>query len=479
MIVYVPNCYSDLFDDNCVAKRHVALTGRSSGKTEAFARKVYEHCDKYKESFIVVRDKTTYLKSTIWRTMKRVAKDMGIDGEYKFPESQPLRIINKRYGYTIDLYGIEDDTQKLKGYEGEGKNLCGIWFEEFGNISSPEKISEVEETVARSMSNYAVWLYSGNPPKEANAWSRAWINKIRGMEDFRVYDTTFADIWDLLSEQNKANIRYMYLTDPNKFEFVYLGKPSNSEGVVYSNFNKDRYAITLKHKLDDMIIAWAMGVDVAVDRDKTAIVLELKLANGRIITWDMKVHDPKDKNMPKLTINQQAELITKWYEVICKGLVVNGVNVRMSAFPHAIVVDKTDFGLVEELRLKNLPAVKVDRKDIYQDIERGKTLINCNRMYFIEENCRPLFIEFENLLYRNSVKTMNIHVDKYGTITRQQHVLGEDDIENAWRYAHNWLLMGDYQTYVLPPLKEYDEIKEINVMNLTSIYSRKGVVRNV
>lgn len=479
MQIYVPECYTDLFDPKCEAKRFVGLTGRSSGKTEAFARKVYQMCDTYKESFIIVRDKTTYLKSTIWRTMKRVAKEIGVADEYKFPESQPLRIVHKSGKFTIDLYGIEDDSQKLKGYEGEGKQLCGCWFEEFGNISDPDKIAEVEETIARSMSDHAVWLYSGNPPKEANAWSRAWVSKIRNLKEFKVFDTTFADIWHLLSNQNKDKIRLAYLMDRDKWEFVYLGKPSSNDGIVYNNFNVDKYCISVNDKLDGMVIAWSIGVDVAVDRDKTVGVLSLKLDNGRIITRAIVEHDPRDKGNTKLTIHEQADLIEKWYREILGGINIGGEKTNISSLPHAIVVDTQDFGMTQELLMRGLPAIKVSHKDVVRDIERGKTLINCNRLYVVYEKCKPLIAELESILWRSSVKIMNLRVENYGAVTKQQWVIGEDDVENAWRYGHSWLLAGDYQTFVLPPLKEYDEIKEINIMKLSDAYTSKGVVRNV
>lgn len=478
MQISVPECYEALFDTHLGIKRFIGLTGRSSGKTEAFARKVFQQCDTYKMSFIIIRDKTTYLKSTIWRTMKRVAKDIGVYDEYRWPESQPLRIVHKSGKFTIDLYGIEDDSQKLKGYEGDGLKLCGCWFEEFGNISSLEKIEDVEETIARSMDDRAVWLYSGNPPKEANAWSRAWVAKVRDLPDYKVFDTTFADIWHLLSEQNKQKIRLSYILDRDAWEYKYLGKPATNDGVVYNNFNEDKHCISVDDPLDDMIIAWSIGVDVAVDRDKTVGVLSLKLANGRIITRAVVEHDPKVKKI-KLTINQQAELLANWYFEILKGIKIGGVMQDISLLPHRVVVDTQDFGMVEELVQRGVPAIKVDHKNIIKDIERGKTLINCNRLYIVKDKCRPLICELSSILWRNQVKTLNLRVENYGSVTKQQYVLGEDDVENAWRYGHSWLLMGDYQTIVLPPLKEYDEIKEINVLALSDYFSSKGVVRNV
>lgn len=479
MEICVSRCYEDLFNSKCSAKRFVGLTGRSSGKTEAFARKVYQMCDVYHKSAIIIRDKTTYLESTIWRTMKRVAKDIGVYDEYYFPKSQPLKIKHKSGKFTIDLYGIEDDSEKLKGYEGEGKNLCCCWFEEFGNISDQQSINDVEATIARYMIDDAVWLYSGNPPKEANAWSRAWVQAIRGLPEYRVFDTTFADIWNLLSEQNKASIRLDYMVDKEKWEYTYLGKPYNNSGVVYNNFNEDKYCISINDPLDDMIVAWSIGVDVAVARDKTVGVLILKLANGRLITRAVVEHDPKSGHKITLTINQQAELLTNWYNEICKGIKIGGVMMDISTIPHRVVVDTQDFGLMTELVQRGVPAIKVEHKNVVRDIERGKTLINCNRMYIVKEKCKPLIVELGNILWRNQVKTLNIKVENYGAVVRQQYVIGEDDCENAWRYGHSWLMYGDNVTYVLPPLKEYDEIQEVKIMELSNYYTNKGVVRNV
>ncbi len=478
MTIYVPEAYEKLFDETVEAKKHVSLTGRSSGKTEAFARKIFQMCDTYKMSAIVIRDKTTYLKSTIWRTMKRVAKDIGIDNEYRFPESLPLRIVHKSGKWTIDLFGIEDDSQKLKGYESDGKDIIACWFEEFGNIGTQDKISDVEETIARSMHPDAVWLYSGNPPPEANSWPRVWVESIRNLSNYVVYDTTFADIWHMLSEQNRDKIQEMYITNREKWEHVYLGTPLTKDGLVYGNFVEEKHTISLNQKLDGMIVAWSIGVDVAIDRDKTAGVLSLKLDNGRIITRSALVHDPK-KDGIKLTIHQQADLLAKWYREIMRGIIIGGEKTDISTLPHKVVVDTQDFGLAIELKQRGVPTIKVKNKNILRDIERGKTLFNCNRMYIVKERSQPLIAELESILWQRQAKTLNLKVDNYGTVTKQQYVVGEDDLENAWRYGHSWLMSGEYATIVLPPMIEYDEIKEIDIMNLSRKYTGRGVVYNV
>jgi hypothetical protein len=147
----------------------------------------------------------------------------------------------------------------------------------------------------------------------------------------------------------------------------------------------------------------------------------------------------------------------------------------ISKLPHALVVDNSDFGMKAELDNKNVPCVKVGKKDVLADIERGKTLFNYNRMCIVRDRCMPLVDELSSILWKKSAKTINIKTQDYGTVSKQQFVSGEDDVENAWRYGHSWLTGGNYQGYVLPSLNGYEEIREVKILNINN----KGAVKRV
>lgn len=479
MNIRVPEVWQPLFDKSVKERRHVALTGRSTGKTEAMARKVFKECEEQQQSFVIFRDREKYIKKNIYRTMERVARKIGVYHKYRWPKAPPYSIVSKNGNYSIDFFGIEDDPDKVKGYEPQNNTLCGAWFEEFGSITDITTINSVSETIARFMHINSYWLYSGNPPREANAWPRVWLNKIKTMPGYIVYEPTFADIWHLLTEQNKSQIINAYLIDPDEWRKSYLGEPANMDGLVYNNLRADEHLIDKMQQFDETIVGWALGVDIAIANDKTAAVLILKLANGRLITQKEFVHDPKSGRRIKLTMDKQAELIEKIYrKIVDDGLIMGGKKTKLGGLPHKIVVDTQDFGLTQMLQDRDLPAIKVKKKNVVTDIERGRSLIDRFMMYIVEEECETLLYEMEHLTWRDQAKSLKLKVDTYGTVIRQQHVNGEDDVENAWRYAHSWLTQGQRPTFRLDPLKEFSYKRELEIMALNDIEKERGMERN-
>lgn len=478
MEIMYPQVWSPLFENPLRFHKFVSLTGRSTGKTENFGRKLFEMVETTKQSAVIFRDKEKYIKDNIYRTMKRIAKEIGVDNKYKFPKGAPYKIISKDNKYCIDFFGIEDDPDKIKGYEPMNGKLCVIWFEEFGNLPDKSTIDAVSETASRFLIDDGVWLYSGNPPPEANSWARVWTNQVRSMNDYCVIDATFADCWELFTKQNKQKIIDSYLIDPEGWKQTYLGEPSNKAGNVYSNIHPDKHFITNLQQLDESIVAWALGVDVAIANDKFAVILEVKLANGRVITVKEFVHDPKAGNRIKLTMDKQADVLTEIYDTILKGIILGGKRVSLAGIPHKIIIDTQDFGLTQMLTDRGLPAQKVKRKSIVADIERGRTLIDRNMMYFVSDNCEHLLFEFENLTWKKDAQDAKIKTNDYGTVVTQKFVNGADDCENAWRYAHSWLTAGQIFTYVLDPLIDYYYKREIDIMDIKK-NTNKGVTYNV
>lgn len=478
MEIFYPKPYSPLFEEPLKSHKFVSLTGRSTGKTENFGRKAFEMAEKYQMSVVIFRDKEKYIKDNIYRTMKRIAKEIGVDNKYRFPKGAPYKIISKTGKFCIDFFGIEDDPEKIKGYEPMDGSLCSCWFEEFGNLPNKQTMDTVTETVSRFMIDDGIWLYSGNPPPEANSWARVWTNQVRTMNDYYVIDATFADCWELLNRQNKQKIVDSYLIDPVAWKQTYLGEASNKAGNVYNNIDVDKHFITNMQQLDESIVAWVLGVDVAIANDKFAIILEIKLANGRIITVKEFVHDPKSGERIKLTMDKQADVVSGVYEAILKGIIIGGKRTSLAGIPHKIIVDTQDFGLTQMLTERGLPAQKVKHKNIVTDIERGRTLIDRNMMYFVSDGCEQLLFEFDNLTWKKDAQDAKIKTNEYGTVVTQKYVNGEDDCENAWRYGHSWLTAGQIFNFVLEPLTNFYYKREIDMLDLKN-NTNKGVIYNV
>ena len=219
MIMMVPHAYRDLFINDKGYHSFVALTGRSSGKTYNFAQYTINKCEETQSSAIIVIKNDNDIEQGIYQTFKKLIKKLGLTYKYDFKISK--KTIEARNGkYKIMFKSVADDAEKTKGTDTISEGVCVLWFEEIGRFD-PEDLKTVRETVFRILRDDGVTLYSGNPPKNPHHWTRIWQDKVRMLPGYRIFDITFLDVYDLLTDANKREFSESYSMNPEEFKQVY------------------------------------------------------------------------------------------------------------------------------------------------------------------------------------------------------------------------------------------------------------------
>jgi PBSX family phage terminase large subunit len=467
MKIFTPKVFSPLFEDIHEPKNFVALSGRNSGKTEAFARALFYYVTSHNMSALVVSKNKKYIPRTILRTLKRVAMEIGVYSEFDWPKSKPYQITSKKYNFSIDFFGIGDDVYNIKGYEPNSK-LISVWFEEFGEMDYDD-IQIIKQTVTRNMLDNRKFMYSGNPPKRYNAWNRLWVEQMRKDSNYHIFDVNCFSIYPFLSDSNKLDIIELYKSNPKDFDYTYLGKPYTEGTLVYSEI-EDNKIISKDTILDGDPVAWSLGIDVAVVKDKTAVVLSLLLNSGRIITRKVWTHDPLING--RATIGEQAEFIyEKIFKVIMNSpIVLGGKRYNLKNYDYVVVLDSSNYSLIDELRKRGVKARNTKNKKQLKDIELMRTLIRNNRLYFVNavENQRPCYQLMEELsLLSWYIPDNNDEnsIDIISNMKKQESftLVGKKDAENAWRYGvkplARWL---GRNNGLIEPLSECEPVMSIS-----------------
>lgn len=454
MELVIPKKFTPLFDPNEERRRFISCTGRNSGKTVGYTYKavdtlVNKHLDVW-----VLRAVNAKIGNSIYRTLKNTIIEMGIGAEFKFYDSAPFKILHKPSGACMDFSGLDVDPLSIKGYENrQGKGKLGmIWFEEFTELSDPDNMNVAIKTGIRYMNSKGVICWSGNPSKFNAHWSWNWVESKRKLKSYCMIDINFRDIWDLLSEFNKEEIRLDYQSDKRLFDFTYDGKRLTLEGLVYSMLEEDRW---LKNIADydfhnEIPVELGIGVDVATENDKTCAVPILMTSKGRGIVLKMYCYNPKLG--VKKTITDQCYDIIRWFQgLYAEYDFIKGIPVKWA-------FDPSNMGMKMELtRYMSLDSKEI-QKDVLKDIMKVQSLITTNRLYFLDlEENQVLKDEFEHLTWKTKKSTKELALEEHG-LAPQKYVLGEDDAENALRYIAQTLFKNHTSLYVIDKLHKKSDI---------------------
>lgn len=454
MDLVIPEPFLPLFDKNETRRRFLSCTGRISGKTVGYTYRailtaVQMHLDVW-----ILRAVNAKIANSIYRTLKNTIIEMGIGHEFKFYESAPFKMLHLPSGACIDFNGLDADPLSLKGYENRnGKGKLGmVWFEEFTELSDPDNMNVAIKTATRYMSDNGIICWSGNPSKFNAHWSWDWVERRRKMSAYCVIDINFRDIWDLLSDVVKEEIRLDYQSDRRLFDFTYDGKRLTLEGLVYSMLGEDKWIKNI-NEYDfnkEYPVELGIGVDVATENDKTCAVPVLMTSKGRGLVLRMYSYNPKTGS--KKTITEQCYDIIRWFQgLYAEYDFIKGIPVRWA-------FDPSNMGMRMELtRYMDLNSTDIN-KDVLKDIMKVQSLITTNRLYFLDiPDNMVLKEELEQLTWKTKKSTKELALEEHG-LAPQKYVLGEDDGENALRYIVQTLFKNHTSLYVIDKLHKKSDI---------------------
>lgn len=179
----------------------------------------------------IVRKVAGTLKDSVYAQIKWAINTLGLYDEFEYKKS-PMEIVRKSTGQVIYFRGC-DDPIKLKSIKPPFGSMGILWVEEADQLSGPEELRSVEQSVLRG-SDTAYEFISYNPPKSREAW----VNKELLIPDPKrtVHHSTYMDVpraW--LGTRFLDDAEHLKEVNPAAYEHEYLGVPNGDGGMVFDN----------------------------------------------------------------------------------------------------------------------------------------------------------------------------------------------------------------------------------------------------
>ena len=249
----------------------VCNSGRRSGKSERFKRKVVTEAMRYPGMYFAAAPVRDQAKRLFWRDLKDMVPPLLMS---KRPSESDLIIYlqNKSEIYVIGL----DRPERIEGLPWKGGGV-----DEIANCKSDiwdEHLRPLFST--KGMENTWCWLF-GVPEGVNHFYDLAEIAKSDEHPDWKFYNWPSSDIID--AEEIEDAKRTM---DPRLFRQEYLGTFENVKGRVYADYPNDNHTDRVLDPGKDII--WAHDFNftplssavLQVDGDKIYMVDEIVLESA-------------------------------------------------------------------------------------------------------------------------------------------------------------------------------------------------------
>ena len=305
---------------------------------------------------------------------------LGIERYFTIPESLH-KITYNPTGQVIYFRGL-DKAKKRKGFiVPPGKKMKLVWFEEFDEFNDATEIRSVVQSLGRGSNDKILFVYSWNPPAIADHWVYKEADKKR--IDALSHHSTYLDVpeeWLGSTFINEA--KSLMELDYKRYEHEYLGKATDFRGRVFFSFSRELNIIK-SLKENERVLYYICGVDGAIEKDATAVVV-LGVTNlGRLVRTDRFYYDPKLKGNYPLAPSRQVDLIIKW---LIKGQLASKHGLPEVTKENSLwVFDSASSDLRREFAYKTeANAIVIEKKSIQADTARMQNLITERTLVYLE-----------------------------------------------------------------------------------------------
>lgn len=374
----VPAPFKPLLDPN--VRRVVEESGRSAGKSttnEDVASNLM--LQSRKNNIWYCRAEKGDVRPSIFNSFIATLQAKGIE-QYFDTKLSPMEITCKVTGAKCYFSGIngktKGDLNTTKGFVPQDRSLAMFILDEANEAKSYMHVKAAETTANKFLLPYGKIVYAYNPPPNLGHWSHSFYGKMIENGATRIY-STFRDIWGLLNEATREEIRAMKQDNPRQFDYWYLGQKISLEGLVLYTFKPEKNLVDLeqfkaavRNGYQPLHILY--GADSGVIKDPTAVCAWGVFPDGNLIKLSTFYLDPRKIGQP-IPNSEQVEHIVKWYrndfypEMRSYGVILPGAYNETWIFDSAVVTQDLMF----ELNRKTGWTCKaVDNKSIERDIKR-------------------------------------------------------------------------------------------------------------
>ena len=379
---------------------HILESGRTGGKTRVGSDyAMCSTCNLYERDVIVARNSYSDLADSLYSTMCKFIASHKI-GNIFVTKQNPLRIENIQTHCNIYFTGIGgSDKNRTKGIETEHP-VEVIIFDELQQVRDQESYEQAKASFMRLLTPTAKMIHIFNPPRMKAHWVNVWAKLKESDSDWLVTKSSWLDMIPYLKDLEIKEILKMKATDPDEYEWMYMGKTVGGLGSVYPQFKPDKHLISYKDAQEkfkgERIMSVIIGGDNAVSRDGSCLCPIAVFSNGQCAVLDVFYHDPKTDG--DLSVSEMIPYIQKWLRELEAKYGLNNPGYFGSYTPIAFVIDGSIIGieLAKELRYVLNPnrydIIRYSKKNVIEMAGNMKSVFARNMLYIIDYGGRKNYV---------------------------------------------------------------------------------------
>lgn len=434
--------YMPIFNNRSI--RHIILTSGRAGTKSSYAaiRADYQIVSDAHGSVVVLRKHHNKLRKTVYKEMIRGIKRLGLNKNRFSIKVSPMEISYKKTGATIYFSGSDgiDDT---KGIIDEDKPIKLVILDEltefFDDGEGEDELQNIEATFIRGNQSGFQMIYLFNPPKNPNAPIMEWVRKMEQRPDCIHIHTDYRDVpEEWLGPDLIESAEALREIDLKQYEWVWLGKSTGIEDVIYYMFSPEKheyrfadYSDEVKKRIGEIGIGIDYGQMNATTFEAFGINYEDQKLRGIAEYYHSGREEGKQKSPSEYAkdLKDMCDMIEAMYD-------------RVVSY---IFIDPSAAGLIEEVR-RILPHITImkAKNDVKLGISRVQKFLSfCKIM--ISDTQVHLIREFG--LYQYDPKSIKRGVEEPLKIN--------DHCCDALRY----LIMGMWSRikFMLPPIERGED----------------------
>lgn len=367
----------------------ICKSGRNAGKTRNVRDFLMtKNQELIKRDFIICRDSYSDIKDSIFASIEKYISTNKLYNTYDIRQ-HPLRIYNKKTKSNIYFVGIGgSDKNRTKSFETENPVEI-VLFEELQQVADQESLEQAHASFRRLMSKTGKLIHLFNPPPQNAHWVNVWYTCKKDDPDYLCIETSWLDVAKFLSDLDIKEMLKCKLLEPEKYEWLYMGKTGGGFGSVYPQFKRSKHLISFeeakekfnKQRIESLII----GGDNAISVDGTCLCPIAIFENGQSAVLDLFYHDPKKDG--DLSVAEMIPYMQKWLLELEKKY---NLNDRARMTPIAFVIDGSIIGqeLVKELRYvldtSRYDIIAYTAKHVIEMAGNLKSVFARNMLYIID-----------------------------------------------------------------------------------------------
>lgn len=387
-MISCPEPYDQLYESDCPFV--IMRSGRNAGKSRNTADYiVYQSTQAINEDIVLCRDSYSDMADSMYASIIKAIEEQGLERFYQF-KKQPLRIICTLTNCNIYFMGIGGaDKSRTKSFEPINPKVRLYVFEELQQVREQENLEQALASFRRHLSSQGKFLFLFNPPPQNSNWVNLWCSSKKYDKDYLIIDSSWLDIVDYLNDIDIKEILKCKMTEPEKYDWLYMGKTGGGFGSVYPQFKREKHLLTFeqaREKFKTQHIQYVIiGGDNAVSRDGTCLCPIAVFENGQCLVLDLYYHDPKRGG--DLSVAEQLPLMKRWLGELEKKYNLSDMNYQV---PIAFVIDGSVIGqeLIRELRfnldLNRYQIISYSQKHIIEMASNLKSVFARNMLYIAD-----------------------------------------------------------------------------------------------